>query len=160
MSTMQEFLGLSNLGHKLVGEQQSSFYELFGVISWLALLMFALWSLSWTPPVRNIISSIRKDIYSERSKSDIVRDLIPNFQRRCRCYKIMAWGMVATMFACYLMSFCYGSYAITALISDMQGNKFSAFFILAGLSGFMFFAGHYFMREAHRLATFLQQVIF
>lgn len=160
MNAMQEFLGFSNLGHYLAGEQQSSFYDLFGVISWLALLMVALWSLSWTPPLRNIISSIRNDIYSERSKSDIVQDLIPNFQRRCRCYKMMAWGMLAAMFTCYLMSFCYGSYAITALASDMPGNKLSTFFILAGLSGFMFFAGHYFMRETHRLATFLQRVIF
>ena len=160
MDTIKEFLGLSDLGHLLAGEQQSSFYEIFGCISWLALLMFALWSLSWTPPLRNIISSIRNDLYSEFSKSDIVRDLIPNFQRRCRCYKMMTWGMLAIMFACYLMSFCYGSYAITALISDMQDNKFSAFFLLAALSGFMFFVGHYFMREAHRLATFLQRVIF
>lgn len=160
MSAVKEFLGFSNLEYYLVGQQQSSFYEIFGFMSWLALLMLALWSLSWTPPLRNIISSIRNDLYSEFSKSEIVRELIPNFQRRCRCYKMLAWGMLAAMFTYYLMSFCYGSYAITALISDMQSNKFSACLTLAGLSGFMFFAGHYFMRETHRLVTFLQRVIF
>lgn len=161
MEKFKAFLGFDNPALPLQAVQQSSFTGGFDLISWLAMLIVALWSLRWLPPFKNIIASIRHDIYSESSNSDFVRQLVPNFQHRCHYYRMILWGIVLTMLGSYALAFCYGSYAIAALLSEHLGeNRLTAFFILSALSAGMYLLAYYFMKEANRLAVFLQRVIF
>ena len=161
MEKFKEFLGLRNVGEYLAGEHQSSLNEIFSFISWPALLVIVFWSLRWLPPFRNFVLSIRNDLYSEFSESELVRDLIPNFQHRCHYYKILLKVMLLTMLVGYALSFYYGSYALATLANtNIKINKLNAFFILISLSTAMFFVGYYFMKEANKLRNFLQRIIF
>ena len=158
MDKLKEFLNLKELGEYLTGQYAEAFSEVFGFISFVSIILFVIWSLQWVPPFRNFIRAIRQDIESEFTESYLIREMIPNETMRHRFYRILMWGLVFSMLAGYFASFYYASAALAAMLAkNLTVNRYTALVILGSLSAILFMCSVYYMKEANKLARFLNE---
>jgi len=158
MDKLKEFLNLKELGQYLTGQYADAFSDIFGFISFISIILFAIWSLQWIPPISNFVRAIREDIESQFTESYLIREMIPNEIMRYRFYRILMWGLVLSMAAGCFASFYYASAALAAMLADnITVNRFTALVILGSLSAMLFMCSIFYMKEADKLARFLNE---
>ena len=158
MHKLKEYLNLRELGEYLSGEYTESFYEIFGFISYFSIILYIIWSLKWIPPIKGVITELKKSIESPFTESFLIKELIPNNRVRLHAYKVlMLLAVFCSMFS-YFSSFYYGSASLAAILANnIAMNRFTAFIILALLSVFMLTIATYYIKEANKIAKFLHE---
>jgi len=154
----KDFLNLKELGEYLTGQYAEAFSEIFGFISFVSIILFVIWWLQWVPPFSNFIRAIRQDIESQFAESYLIREMIPNEIMRHSFYRILMWGLVVSMLAGYFASFYYASAALAVMLAEnITVNRYTALVILGSLSAILFMCSVYYMKEADKLARFLNE---
>lgn len=159
MEKLKKFLNLRELGEYLSYDYAEAFYEVFGFISFVSIMLFVVWSLQFLPPFRGFVRAIRVSIDNPFSESFLIREMVPNQRLRLTLYRLLMWGCVFCMCAAYITSFYYSSACVAAILAEnIIGNRYSAAFVLGALSSFMFFCAFYYMKEANKIARYLHEV--
>lgn len=156
---LKKFLELKELGSYLLIDYIEAFNSIFGFIFFIALVMSAAWLLLRIEPLSFIIKSIQQAMSDAFKESALIKELIPNNRLRLHFYRILMWGGTFLMAMSYLWAFCYGSLALAALCftETLKINQYTGFTILSALTVIMMLSGYYFMKEADKLAKFLNQ---
>jgi hypothetical protein len=157
MEELKQLLHLKEIGSVLEGVYADSFYEIFGFVSWLALIAFLVTLLGRIPPFSRIVAAVSEDMNRPFVESDLILELIPNRRARYAFYRVSMYGLVVVVIASGLSAFYFAGAAILALIANsLTINKFTAFAIFGGLFAFMIFCMSYNLREANKVANFLR----
>ena len=158
MDKLKEFLNLRELGEYLTGQYAEAFYEIFGFVSFISIIMFLVWFLQWVPPFSNIVRAVRQDIEAPFSESCLIREMMPNDMLRLRFYRLLMWGLVFSILISYLASFYYASAALAAMFAEnLTVNRYTSLVILGSIAVILFVCAVYYMKEANKLARFLYE---
>lgn len=158
MEKLTQLLDLGRIGNLLQGPYAESFLQLFGFVSWLAIVVTAVALFGKIPLVNRLLQMMKEDANRPFAETDLILEMLPNRGVRYVGYRLWMYGMVFVVFTAGVLTFYFGSLALLALIAkSLAVNKFTAFAVFLGLAGAMFFCMYSLQQEANKLACFLRQ---
>lgn len=158
MNALANLLDLSRMGSSLEGAYAESFFQLFGFISFLAVVGFM--GVKFCKLFR-LNSWIHRILFGDGRpfrETSLIQAIMPNKQARMRLYKLQMYLLVLLSLIAVAFIYILGNAAIVALVAKkMAVNRYTAFVIFMSLGAFVAICIADFLREADKLAAFLNQ---
>ena len=145
-------------GEYLTGLYAEAFYDIFGFVLFICIIMYVVWSLQWIPPISHIVKAVRQYFKAPFRESHLIREMIPNNILRFRFYRFLMWGQFFSMLGSYFASFYYTWAALATMFAEnLTINRYTTLVILGSMAVFLCVCAAYYMKEANKLARFIYE---